>query len=130
MKPYLLKLALKTASETPGIKKYKLGAVLYDKRGNVKAAKGNQRKTHTDLAAYTEYPVLHAESHCCISHGLRNCRDLNMLVVRLNSSGHMTMARPCDVCSTILKQVGVRYVTYSDWEGNLVTDDLNPRYRD
>lgn len=115
----IIRRAIQAAKETEGIKRYKLGAVLFDKRGNILNVKGNCRKTHPALSKFTPFPYLHAESYCLISHGLDHCRDLNLFVLRLDGRGRTTMAKPCDVCGDLGRFVGLRSIMYTDWEGNI-----------
>jgi len=117
---HIIRAAIKTAKETEGLRNFKLGAVLFDK-GVIINAKGNCTKTHPGLRHYTPWPVLHAESRCILSHGLDNCDGLELLVVRINKTGNVTMARPCDVCGELIKDVGIKRVWYSDWEGRIVS---------
>lgn len=117
--PRIIRAATEAASQTPGIKRYKLGACLF-KRDRIINAKGNSRKTHPVLLRYSDHPYLHAESNCIISHGLDNCDDLSILVVRSNSFKEFTMAKPCDACMKLIKEVGIKHVYYTDWQGNIV----------
>jgi len=119
---HIIRRAREAAASAEGIKRYKLGAVLFDKRGNILNAKGNCRKTHPALHKLTPFPYLHAESYCLISHGLDHCDDLNLFVLRLDSRGRATMAKPCSVCSDLGRFVGLRSLSYTDWEGNIVED--------
>jgi tRNA(Arg) A34 adenosine deaminase TadA len=116
----VIRRAILAATETEGIKRYKLGAVLFDKRGRIINAKGNSRKTHPLLLRYSNYPYLHAESHCIVSHGLDNCRGLSLMVCRCDSSRRLTMARPCVACLRLIQEVGISKVYYTDWEGKIV----------
>lgn len=111
--------AIEAARETEGIKRYKLGACLFDKRGKIINAKGNSRKTHPVLKRYTEYPYLHAESHCILGHGLDNCTNLNLFVLRLDSFGQPTMAKPCSTCLELGRLVGLSSIAYTDWSGEI-----------
>jgi tRNA(Arg) A34 adenosine deaminase TadA len=111
--------AYEAAKATQGIKRYKLGACLYDKRGRIINAKGNLRKTHPALLRFTEHPYLHAETHCVVSHGLDNCDGLRLFVLRLDASGQPTMAKPCDVCLSIGRLVGLSSIGYTDWKGEV-----------
>jgi len=112
--------AIEAAKETEGIKRYKLGAVLYDNRNKIIKVKGNSRKTHPILAKYSPFPFLHAESACILSHGLDNCSNLNLFVTRINSSSIPTMAHPCSICSRLLDDVGVKEIYYTNWNGEIV----------
>lgn len=117
--PKALLAAYEAAKATPGIKRYRLGACLFNSKGHIVNAKGNSRKTHPFLARYTSFPFYHAESYCILSNGLDRCRNLSLLVLRVNCEGDLTMARPCEVCSLLIKEVGIRQVFYTNWNGDI-----------
>lgn len=117
---HILKKAIETAKKTEGLRNFKLGAVLFDK-GVIVSAKGNCTKTHPALRYYTPWPILHAESRAILSHGLDNCHNLELMVVRINQTGDLTMSKPCKVCQELIKDVGIKRVWYSDWEGRIVS---------
>lgn len=98
---------------------FRLGAVLFDKRGRVVASGTNSYKTHPKLAPFTEYPFIHAEQACLLKYGLDNCEGLCMMVVRVLKDGSFANAKPCSVCSSLLRACGVRDVYYSTKEGKV-----------
>lgn len=99
---------------------YKVGAVLFNKKGKVLVAKNNSYKTHPNLKDFTAYPHLHAESSCILHMGLDNCHGLNLLVTRIrNPNATLTMAKPCPVCYNIITKVGINKLYYTNWQGQL-----------
>lgn len=116
----IFKKTIEAAATTEGIKRYKLGASLFDKRGRVVVSKGNSRKTHPLQLKFSRYPYLHAEAHAIISYGLDNCKGLNLFVTRTDSAGNSTMARPCPSCLALAKYVGIESIYYTDWKGSIV----------
>ena len=44
---------------------------------------------------------------------LKNPKNLNILVIRINSNGKLTNARPCYRCTLMLKALGINKVYYS-----------------
>lgn len=111
--------AYQAAAATPGIKRYKLGAVLYDKKGRILTSKGNLRKTHPILLQYSLYPFLHAESHCILSHGMDHCRDCILFVLRLGCDGSLRNARPCSACLDLAIDVGIKEIYYTEEGGKI-----------
>lgn len=98
---------------------YRVGAILFDKK-RIITAKTNSLKTHPALAKFTKWPYLHAETSCLLSHGLGNCSEASLLVVRLHRDDRtLSCARPCDTCASLLDLAGVRKVYYSDWDGEI-----------
>lgn len=116
--------AMKAATNTQGIKRYKLGAVLF-KRNRIFATGGNRRKTHPALVRYSAFPYLHAESDCVLRHGVAESKNCNILVVRIDVLGKLTMAKPCDVCLSFLRASGIREVYYSSWDGSITSLSLD-----
>jgi cytidine deaminase len=117
----LIELATQAAISSKGVgsnSNYRVGAVLFDKRERVYACKFNSYKTHPILCDFTTYPHLHAESSCILHHGLDNCSELSLLVVRVrHPNNKLTMAKPCKVCNHIISEVGISHVYFSNWSG-------------
>ena len=112
--------AYEAAKSTPGIKRYKLGAVLYDRKNTPLQARGNLRKTHPKLLRFSMFPCLHAESYCILSQGLDHCSGLSLFVCRLNASNDFVMAKPCDACLKLAGHVGISNIFFTDWNGKVV----------
>lgn len=114
----LIEIATTVAEASEGVggrsrKTFKLGCVLFDKRGRVVKAKTNSMKTHPKLAKLTDWPFLHAEQACILSQGVDNCEGLNLLVVRVRKDGSFGNAEPCAVCKKLIKLAGVNNVIWS-----------------
>lgn len=85
----------------------------------------NMLKTHPWLTKYTKHPFLHAESHAILKHGINNCEGLDLVVLRFSKDHEikdkqifkLTMSYPCSACWSMIKDVGIRRVFYSDWDG-------------
>ena len=98
-----------------GMGKFKHGAILVH-RGKFLSAGFNQYKTHPDLAPYTEFPYLHAETHCMFRYGLDNIPDgAEMFAARVNKLGEVRNSKPCDVCLYFIKESGITLVTYTTY---------------
>lgn len=115
----IIQAATQAAIETDGIKRYKLGAVLFDKKGRIINAKGNSRKTHPLALRFSSYPYLHAEAHCIIHAGLDNCYGCNLFVTRISRNGSLSMSLPCESCRSLLKYASIKHVYYTDWNGKI-----------
>lgn len=115
--PRHIEAATAAAQSTTGIKRYKLGACLFNSKGHILLSKGNQRKTHPALKRLTDFPFIHAESGVILGHGLDNCKELSILVVRMSSDGVLTMAKPCYVCVSLAEYAGIKDIYYTNWEG-------------
>ncbi len=96
---------------------YRVGAVLFSGKRKFVNAKTNTGKSHPALKAFTNFPYLHAETNCVLSHGLDNCNRLSLCITRVRRDGQRTMARPCATCEAVIKHVGIQQVWYSNWNG-------------
>lgn len=50
-------------------------------------------------------------------------RKLRMIVIRINAKGELVNSKPCSNCVKIMKEYGIRKVTYSTPEG-MVTESI------
>lgn len=110
---YAVALAGKGAGGKTG---YRLGAVIVNKK-KIEAAKFNCLKSHPKLCKYYPYPYLHAEAHAILSLGLDNCCNKTLYVVRVLRNGQLALAKPCNSCLTLIKDVGLKEIYYSTSEG-------------
>jgi tRNA(Arg) A34 adenosine deaminase TadA len=95
-----------------GGSRFRLGAVICD--GSTPLAAGfNSYKTHPFLSTRTPYPHIHAESACLIKLGLDNSEGKNLFVVRIKADGSLGLAKPCDVCTTLIKEANIKNCYYS-----------------
>lgn len=126
LKPRIQRLAVATALRADGVghrNNYRVGAVLLKGRKIVNA-KTNTGKSHRILAAFTSFPLLHAETNCVVSHGFDNCDGLSIAVARVHKNGDLSMARPCPTCEKVLKEVGIKKVYYTTWNGKWECEKL------
>jgi tRNA(Arg) A34 adenosine deaminase TadA len=113
-----LQLAYREAMRSSGVggpkrTAYRIGACLM--RGDeVLEVRHNSYKTHPYLAKLTQYPHLHAESHCMLAHGIDRCHGTTMYVVRVLRDGSVANAKPCEVCYGIMLDLGVRLCYYTE----------------
>jgi tRNA(Arg) A34 adenosine deaminase TadA len=99
-------------------KNFKVGAILF-KKNHIYAARSNSYKTHPHILLYSNYPYLHAESACILSHGLDNCYGMDLMVTRMLRNKQLCMAKPCEACMSLIKDVGISNVYFTNWEGDL-----------
>ena len=125
-------IARSVALAAPGIGQnncYKLGAIIFDNKGRVQASGHNSNKTHPFLASYGKqilnslrtdeggkhcavrvaqkfslYSFQHAETAVILNYGIENCRDKNLIVVRVNSNRQLTTSKPCFVCQSLIDE--------------------------
>lgn len=100
--------------------KQDITAIIYDKKGKVlSVGKNSYVKTHPKQARHAnkvglpEKVFLHAEMDAII-----RCRNLNkahrILVTRITRNGKYGNAKPCPVCSSAIKEAGIKNVEWTD----------------
>jgi tRNA(Arg) A34 adenosine deaminase TadA len=121
LKKEIIKL-VKEASKHDG--EYKIAACLF-KGGNIlNIATNTKQYIGYRRDKFKFEPTRHAEINCI--HNI--ARDLIssscMLVLRTNAYDKLTCAKPCKSCISILKEVGIKKLYYSDYSGKLIK--INP----
>ena len=105
------------------IKRYKLFATCYDKRGRILSyGENSYSKTHPLMAelskemhGHPEKMYLHAEVQALLRCGDR--KPYKLVVQRFDSEGNPKLAKPCRTCQSIIKSYGVKIVRYTTEEG-------------
>ena len=101
------------ASPGTGLGVFKLGAVLVKDNKRIISAGFNQLKTHPKLAEFSDWPYIHAETACIFKRGLKNCKGLDLYVVRLGKKGDRKLAKPCSICMHFIDEARINKVYYS-----------------
>lgn len=114
--------------------KTKVGAVVVE--GNRVISTGhNSNKTSTIQHKYNAYRFnsvdgcsakIHAEVAALTP--LINRKDIDWLhtsiyIYRELKDGTISCARPCAACAKLIKDLGIRNIYYSDWDGSLVREE-------
>ena len=90
-------------------------------KDKILAKEVNQKKTHPLIIKYG-YKMnahLHAELAVVIKHGITNCHNSTLVVVRVRSNGDLALSKPCDCCSRMIFEIGFRSVYFSTDDGTL-----------
>lgn len=114
-------LAKKLANEISKTQKYRIAAVISDKRGRVLATGVNSyRRTHPKQAAFARMAgephrvFLHAEVHAlCSIRANDRSRAERISIVRVDSKGESVLGRPCKICEWAIRGSGIKIVEYS-----------------
>lgn len=89
---------------------HRLGAVVV--RGNEIIGVGfNKKKTHP--LSETRFNNIHAELSAILSTGLDDLNGCSVYVYRETRQGQPAMARPCEHCIKLLKQLSVSKIYYT-----------------
>jgi cytidine deaminase len=121
----ILELAKKVSKDSNY--RYKLGAVIFNS-GKIIAIGNNSVKTNPRLSKIFRHATIHAECdaifHCVSPQKLKGA---SIFVVRENNSGHPDMAKPCDMCVTVMYKHGIKTAywtipTFPYWASAKVED--------
>jgi len=100
-------------------KRFKIIAIIYDKRGRIlSVGRNNYLKTHPLQAKHArllgneERKYLHAEIHA-----ITLCRYLGrahrISVTRHNSNGDPALAAPCPICASAIRSAGIKIIEHT-----------------
>ena len=57
----------------------------------------------------------------------QDLKNKSILVVKLTKTGLLTMAKPCNICTNLIKDFKLKYIFYTDKNSNIIklkTKDL------
>jgi hypothetical protein len=77
---------------------------------------------NSGVAENENFQLPHNENSSVVSRGdwgRRSFPSIDMLVIRCRKDGSKSMAKPCVKCLPRIQKAGVRYVYYTDWDGNI-----------
>lgn len=125
----------KEVSRLSDFTKTRVGAVVVD--GNRIISTGhNSNKTSTIQYRYNFYRFGQSYNYLAKLHAeiaalspLLNRKDINwnhvsLYVYRELKNGTISCARPCKACLKLIKDLGIRYIYYSDWDGSFVKEEV------
>lgn len=64
-------------------------------------------------------PSLHSEIDALIKLGENNCKQFTFLNVRVGNNGNINLAKPCENCQEVLKQINFRKFYFTDSNGKI-----------
>jgi deoxycytidylate deaminase len=117
---YLKQAANSAAQSEHGI--YKMGAIIV--RGSHHLSWGwNKNRTHPKALNYTR--KIHAELDALINtHGWLRSDGADMYVVRITKGLAWATSKPCRDCMILIKEAGIRSVTFIDKDGKICCEKL------
>ena len=93
---------------------------------NIRKLKKTIKHTGLVLARHAEENVLARYNKLLEKVDSKNYkkRKLCLLVIRIDAQGNLTESKPCSHCVEVLKEYGIRKVSYSTKQGTIVTESL------
>lgn len=86
--------------------------------------KQNIRRHGIVLSQHAEQDVLDKYEKRKFLYKKIPVRKLHMIVIRVNNAGDLCESKPCQNCLRLLRDYGIRKVTYSSENGLLITEHI------
>lgn len=85
------------------------------------------KKTNLRLARHAEENVLLSYHSKTSIRGKKQVpyRKLHLVVIRVNGSGTICDSKPCSNCAELIKNYGIKKITYSTSDGDFITTNIN-----
>ena len=117
-------------------KKARIGAVVVD--GNRIISTGcNSTKTSPVQDKYNKYrhfddgayciPKVHAEIAALsplLNNNSINWSKTELYIYREHKDGEISCAKPCEACSALIRDLGIKRIYYTDWDGSFVKEEV------
>ena len=100
---------------------YRMGAIVI-RKGRIIAYGFNKNRTHPRALNFTR--KIHAELAALIMADRGDTYNSDMYIVRITNGGRLATSKPCRDCEILLKEAGIKSVTYIDKEGLICTQKL------
>ena len=84
-------------------------------------------KDYKEFVRNNVYLSIHAEEEAILKYFKnrpKGKKKLHMIVIRIDAYGDLTESKPCLNCIEIMKKNGVKKVSYSTKEGNIITVNI------
>ena len=108
---------------------FRVGAILVD--GSSIVSKGFNKPDKTHRLAYwnhckdkAEHATMHAEIDALINVCKKVSEKCTLYVVRLDAKGSLALAKPCEMCMDVIKNMKIKKVIYSIEERHYGIIDL------
>lgn len=96
-------------SKKSGIKSFRTGAVIFDKKGVI-----SEGWSHNGVLQLTRYRSIHAEVHAILRAPRESLRGASISVATIRGkSGNVGLGKPCLFCQELLFEVGINRVWYT-----------------
>lgn len=105
---------------------YRVGAVIYKGKRILGAGFNAVRsfsKINDKYKAFRE--SLHAEQHAMMNvKNWSSMKGASIIVVRINMSGTISLAKPCENCMQSIRAVKIKEIYYSDRNGQIILEKV------
>lgn len=103
-------IAVSESSNSP--MKFKLGAVIVDKKGRILGSGFNSGKTHPKYGSKPPFCTLHAEGAAIVS--AKNSKTLSRAYAIYIYRRNNFLSKPCHCCLKMLQRLGIKKVVFTN----------------
>ena len=100
---------------------YRMGAIVV-RKGRIIAYGFNKNRTHPRALNFTR--KIHAELAALIMADRGDTYNSDMYIVRITNGGKLATSKPCMSCEILIREAGIKNVTYIDTEGLICSQKL------
>jgi tRNA(Arg) A34 adenosine deaminase TadA len=120
LKAKIIQQGIEQALLSKGVSRgsFRLGAILFDKKGRTLSKGHNKYKTHPMAKKFGGYGCIHAEQDAIVCN--RNVENSYLFVCRIKKDGTFGLAFPCDVCYSMLKYKKIKGFYFTHDNGQIL----------
>ncbi len=97
--------------------KFRIGAVVVDKRKNVLNVGTNDMQRTHPKSLNKKYPFIHAELDALVGLDSKDTEGGAIYVYRETKDGKLANSKPCDHCQELIKRYGIKKIYYTTEKG-------------
>lgn len=113
----ILKLAISEAKKST--LNPRIGAVIFKGKRVYGSGHNDIRSSLISLKHKNWKESLHAEQSALLNLDWNKLKGTSILVYRVNKSGKIGMAKPCQMCRKLIEHVGIKNMYYTNQNGEL-----------
>lgn len=104
---------------------FKIGAVLF-KGDRILSSGHNKRGSGGSIHPKYQNKLdsIHAEQDCLLGLDWKRLKNHNIFTLRLNQSGMINLAKPCDMCFDMIKHIGLKGMYYTNRHCSITYEKL------
>lgn len=103
---------------------YRIGAVVFKGKRIFGSGHNGIRSSSISMKYKNWEESLHAEQSALLNLDWNKLKGCSILVYRTNRSGKIGMAKPCPMCSKLIKYVGIKNIYYTNENGEIILEKV------
>lgn len=103
---------------------YRIGAVVFKGKRIFGSGHNGIRSSSISMKYKNWEESLHAEQSALLNLDWSKLKGCSILVYRTNRSGKIGMAKPCPMCSKLIKYVGIKNIYYTNENGEIILEKV------